>query len=51
VVHGYTTAFSVSAIMLLLAAAAAAALIQASRHDVVEPEPVSEPAVPVGATV
>jgi hypothetical protein len=36
VVHGYTTAFSVSAVLLLLAAAAAAGLIRASRHDVVE---------------
>ncbi|MGD0394887.1 MAG: MFS transporter [Acidimicrobiales bacterium] len=35
-VHGYTTAFSVSAVLLLLAAAAAAGLIRASRHDVVE---------------
>ncbi|MGH9096761.1 MAG: MFS transporter, partial [Acidimicrobiales bacterium] len=39
VVHGYTTAFTVSAILLLLAAGAAATLIRASRQDVqVEPE-------------
>ena len=34
VVHGYTTAFTVSAILLLLAAVAAGTLIRASRHDV-----------------
>jgi EmrB/QacA subfamily drug resistance transporter len=44
VVHGYTTAFTVSAILLLLAAGAAATLIRASRQDVqveqeIEPEP------------
>jgi EmrB/QacA subfamily drug resistance transporter len=45
VVHGYTTAFTVSAILLLLAAVAAGTLIRASSKDVqpdpeVEPEPV-----------
>jgi EmrB/QacA subfamily drug resistance transporter len=44
VVHGYTTAFTVSAILLLLAAGASATLIRASRQDVhmeqeIEPEP------------
>ena len=37
VVHGYTTAFTLSAILLLLAAGAAGTLIRASRHDV-EPD-------------
>ena len=36
VVHGYTTAFSVSAGLLFLAAVASFVLIRASRHDVVE---------------
>ena len=50
-VHGYTTAFSVSAVLLLLAAAAAAGLIQASRHDGGEGQHTwAEPAV-VGSTV
>ncbi|HEV3264477.1 MAG TPA: MFS transporter [Acidimicrobiales bacterium] len=48
VVHGYTTAFTVSAILLLLAAGAAAGLIHASRQDIqveqdIDPE--LEPAV------
>jgi EmrB/QacA subfamily drug resistance transporter len=34
VVHGYTTAFTVSAILLLLAAVASGTLIRSSRHDV-----------------
>ncbi|HEV3131550.1 MAG TPA: MFS transporter [Acidimicrobiales bacterium] len=42
VVHGYTTAFTVSAILLLLAAGASAGLIRASRHDV-QNEPGSMP--------
>ena len=33
-VHGYTTAFTVSAILLLLAAVASGTLIRATRHDV-----------------
>ncbi len=37
VVHGYTTAFTVSAFFLLLAAAAAGILVTASRHDVTAP--------------
>jgi hypothetical protein len=41
VVHGYTRAFSVSALLLLLAAVAAGGLIRASRHEVHDP-PVSE---------
>jgi hypothetical protein len=43
VVHGYTTAFSVSALLLLLAAGAAGGLIRASRHDAA---PEHGPAVP-----
>ncbi len=44
VVHGYTTAFTVSAILLLLAAGASAGLIRASRHDVqTEPGSMPEP--------
>ncbi|MBF6555772.1 MAG: MFS transporter [Acidimicrobiales bacterium] len=44
VVHGYTTAFTVSAILLLLAAGASAGLIRTSRHDVqTEPESMPEP--------
>ncbi len=39
VVHGYTTAFSVSALLLLLAAVATGTLIRASRHDVHEAMP------------
>ena len=51
VVHGYTTAFSVSAVLLFLAAAAAAGLIRASRHDGGEDQHAgTEPAV-VGSTV
>jgi hypothetical protein len=34
VVHGYTTAFTVSAVLLLLAAAASLGLIRATRRDV-----------------
>ena len=34
VVHGYTTAFTVSAVLLLLAAVASGTLIRATRHDV-----------------
>jgi EmrB/QacA subfamily drug resistance transporter len=50
VVHGYTTAFSVSAVLLLLAAAAAAGLIRASRHDAIEGHDTgTEPAL-VGST-
>jgi len=54
VVHGYTTAFTVSALLLLLAAGASAGLIRASRHDVpgdqivsgepIEPDRTPEPA-------
>jgi EmrB/QacA subfamily drug resistance transporter len=47
VVHGYTTAFTVSALLLLLAAGASAGLIRASRHDVpgeqIEPAHTPEP--------
>lgn len=45
VVHGYTTAFSVSALILLGAATAAGVLIRASRHDVhsTEAEPAMAP--------
>ena len=47
VVHGYTAAFSVGALLLLLAAVATGTLIRASRHDVHEampsdPDPDSE---------
>ncbi len=38
VVHGYTTAFTVSALILLLAAGAAAGLVGASRHETAEQE-------------
>ena len=38
-VHGYTTAFTLSAVLLAFAAVVAGILIRASRHDVrVEPE-------------
>jgi EmrB/QacA subfamily drug resistance transporter len=50
VVHGYTTAFTVSAILLLLAAAAAGGLIRASRHDVPEEALVDAEPVLVSAT-
>ena len=48
VVHGYTTAFTVSALILLLAAGAAAGLIQASRQDTAEQESVEPQPALVG---
>ena len=48
VVHGYTTAFTVSALILLLAAGAAAGLIQASRQDTAEQESVDPQPALVG---
>ncbi len=52
VVHGYTTAFTVSAGLLLLAAVASGTLIRASRHDlaVESDEPAVDPAL-AGAPV
>ncbi|HVB94008.1 MAG TPA: MFS transporter [Acidimicrobiales bacterium] len=52
VVHGYTTAFTVSAILLLAAAGAAATLIKASRQDI-QPDEAIEPEVfaPAGIMV
>ncbi len=47
VVHGYTTAFMVSALFLLLAAGVAAGLVQASRHDAAFPDGELEPAMAV----
>jgi hypothetical protein len=42
-VHGYTTAFTVSAALLLAAAVVAAVLVRASRHQVAaEPATVTE---------
>jgi EmrB/QacA subfamily drug resistance transporter len=49
VVHGYTTAFTVSAILLLLAAAAAAGLIRTSRRDVRTSEQADAELVPAMA--
>ena len=52
VVHGYTTAFTVSAGLLLLAAVASGTLIRASRHDlaVESDDPAVDPAL-AGAPV
>ena len=43
-VHGYTTAFEVSALLLAAAAVVAGVLVRATRHEVREPGPTSSPA-------
>jgi EmrB/QacA subfamily drug resistance transporter len=48
VVHGYTTAFTVSALILLLAAGAAAGLIRASRQDTADQESIDPPPAMAG---
>ena len=50
-VHGYTTAFTVSALLLAAAAVVAFVLIRASRHDVAPEAAVSEPALLRAAVV
>ena len=44
-VHGYTTAFTVSALLLAAAAVVAFALIRASRHDVQPEAALGDPAL------